>query len=201
MPAMRSDPPVTDRACTKCGKTKPLGDFSPHFRGKYGRQPRCKPCCVAANKARYYSRLEQSRETSRLRAAQYRATHPEKRKAQRDAWRQKNPEKEREAKHAWRRANPDYMRDANLRNVHGITLEQFRDMERLQGGACVICRTKEAGGFGRWLKVDHCHKTGRIRGLLCHNCNTGLGHFKENLSFFEAAIAYLKKHSAPFGGP
>lgn len=61
-----------------------------------------------------------------------------------------------------------------------------------QGGVCAIC-----GGppDGRWKRfhVDHCHKTGRVRGLLCRKCNNGLGNFGDSVETMRKAIAYLRR--------
>jgi len=61
-----------------------------------------------------------------------------------------------------------------------------------QEGACAICKVTAPGGQGTF-HVDHDHKTGAIRGLLCHHCNTALGKFKDSPILLETAIAYLAK--------
>ena len=62
----------------------------------------------------------------------------------------------------------------------------------LNDNMCAICRTP----FSREVKprIDHCHKTGKIRKLLCHHCNLGLGFFKDRIDYLEQAIDYLKEH-------
>lgn len=83
----------------------------------------------------------------------------------------------------------------NRRYLYGITPEQFAEMLAAQGNACAICRTTEPGGKGGW-HVDHCHDGGQIRALLCHHCNLGLGHFKDDINRMLAAIAYLEAHAS-----
>ena len=63
-----------------------------------------------------------------------------------------------------------------------------------QGGVCAICKTDDPKGTG-WHK-DHNHLTGEIRGALCHHCNVGLGHFKDNPGLLHAAAAYLMPDAA-----
>lgn len=75
---------------------------------------------------------------------------------------------------------------------YGLNLETYDKLLISQSNGCAICKKQEAGGRGSW-HVDHCHLTGAIRGLLCHSCNTSLGHFKDSIEILESAIAYLKK--------
>ena len=79
---------------------------------------------------------------------------------------------------------------AAVRCRNGITKEKYLQMVTEQQGVCKIC-----GGpptYGRhYLSVDHSHTSGKIRGLLCQNCNLGLGHFKEDPEIFVKAIDYL----------
>ena len=85
-------------------------------------------------------------------------------------------------------------RRRNLKRNYGITVEQFDEMYERQGGCCAICGTTEPGGRGRF-HVDHCHDSGKNRGLLCHHCNTALGLFKDNPELLQAAIEYLEVHN------
>ena len=73
---------------------------------------------------------------------------------------------------------------------YGITEEFFSNMLQSQNNACAICNRDFIGGTD--IKIDHDHKTGQVRGLLCHNCNTGLGHFKDNIKIFQSTIKYLE---------
>src|SRR5262245_47961912 len=69
------------------------------------------------------------------------------------------------------------IRDYRLRKQFGITAEEYDIALELQDGCCAICRNKVADGRGHRLHVDHDHETGRVRGILCGNCNLGLGKF------------------------
>ena len=82
------------------------------------------------------------------------------------------------------------MRNRNLISKFGITLDQYNEIFLKQQGKCAICETDKPKGRGS-LHVDHDHKTGKIRGLLCHNCNVGLGNFKESIDIFKKAAIYL----------
>lgn len=71
-----------------------------------------------------------------------------------------------------------------------MTAEQWDAMFEGQGRACRICRASEPGGRGVW-HTDHCHTTRKVRGILCHYCNVGLGNFKDDPALLGAAIGYL----------
>lgn len=89
--------------------------------------------------------------------------------------------------------------NAHLRRTYGITYDAYLEMLAKQGGVCKICgkamaRTRKTGVLRLPLFVDHNHKTGRVRGLLCSPCNTGVGMFQESEELMNKAIAYLKEN-------
>lgn len=90
------------------------------------------------------------------------------------------------------RNNPKKRRIRDLKFRFGITIEEYDALKRLQRNRCAICRRKST----RTLCVDHCHKTGIVRELLCDKCNTGLGQFDDRPSFLARAKAYLEKHKS-----
>lgn len=79
-----------------------------------------------------------------------------------------------------------------MKRLYGVTYEEYLNLISKQKGKCAICR--EILNQDRFTHIDHCHKTDAVRGLLCHNCNQGLGHFKDNLQILSKAIRYLKKN-------
>lgn len=98
---------------------------------------------------------------------------------------------------AWKAAHPESERATNrkryLRVTYGITPEQYDDLLEAQRGRCACCGTDEPGGRRRnTFHVDHDHKTGRVRGLLCHSCNIGIGALGDTLEGVERAAAYLR---------
>lgn len=74
--------------------------------------------------------------------------------------------------------------------THGVTQEMFDAMLASQDSRCAICRRKQP--HGRALHIDHCHETGRVRGLLCEQCNMGLGHFQDDVAALRRAAEYLE---------
>jgi hypothetical protein len=79
-------------------------------------------------------------------------------------------------------------RTYHLKRRYGITAEEFAVMLAEQGGVCAICASAPAE------HVDHCHDTGRVRQLLCFNCNGGLGQFKDAPLVLRAAAGYVERH-------
>ena len=88
-------------------------------------------------------------------------------------------------------------KESDLTRKFGISLSKYSEMLAQQGNKCAICGQPEThmrGGKVKALAVDHNHTTGAVRGLLCSDCNTGLGKFKDSRSVLKAAIAYLDSH-------
>ena len=88
-------------------------------------------------------------------------------------------------------------RDQNLRKRYGIGVEQYKELLNKQEGNCAICGKHSSSVFtkgkeGFELCVDHCHKTGKARGLLCENCNTGLGKLQDSREILWKALNYLE---------
>lgn len=79
---------------------------------------------------------------------------------------------------------------ARVNRKYGVTQEMYLSMIAKQGGGCAICGASESTG-GRRLAIDHCHITGKVRGVLCEKCNFGLGHFADDPNLLKNAIAYL----------
>lgn len=82
-------------------------------------------------------------------------------------------------------------RDAKYRGRFGITLAEYNDLLEIQDGKCALCG--EVCATGNNLAVDHCHKTGKIRGLLCMKCNQALERV-EIAGWAKKAVAYVNHH-------
>jgi hypothetical protein len=81
----------------------------------------------------------------------------------------------------------------------GISYEEYHAMLERQDNKCSICNKEETEtnvvyNHTKYLAIDHCHETGKIRGLLCSKCNKGIGMFKEDISILKSAISYLEKY-------
>lgn len=99
-----------------------------------------------------------------------------------------------------RTKKPHYILKARkylLERKFGLTLEQYEVKLKQQENKCAICGKEEADIDPRTskpkaLSIDHCHATGKLRGLLCNSCNLAIGQFKDNLTILRAAVAYLE---------
>jgi hypothetical protein len=112
---------------------------------------------------------------------------------------QKNKEHRRQLKRDWVARNREKVqrlkRDNNLQRYYGISLETYSLLLAAQGGCCAICgSTHSKRPKMPNLVVDHDHKTGRVRGLLCAPCNSALGMFEDSESVLDSAIHYLRRH-------
>ena len=102
----------------------------------------------------------------------------------------KNPAKEKQKLNEYYKANKHRSRGYSLKALYGLSQEEYAAMLIAQNGTCKICKTHE-NHLKRKLFVDHCHETGKVRGLLCQYCNTMLGNAKDNVLVLQSAINYL----------
>lgn len=166
------------RTCYSCKETKPIAAFVKKKGKPLGRGYQCSTCNLQYIK-------------------EWRKKNPEKYYAQALRWRKKNPEKYRtlgrDAARRYRAKNPHF----SVMGNHGITPEAYVALVAGQGGRCAICQTNNPQGRGKKLCVDHCHETGKIRGALCHACNSGLGFFErfQRNGLLPAVATYLNRTS------
>lgn len=84
------------------------------------------------------------------------------------------------------------VRKTHYKRSYGITIDEYNEMFEKQCGRCAICGGKHLGIKN--MAIDHCHKTNRVRGLLCPKCNLGLGFFRDNIDILKLAQHYLNKY-------
>lgn len=92
-----------------------------------------------------------------------------------------------------RTENPEKFRNWTLMRKYGITVEEYDRIYELQGGRCAICGTHQSE-LKKSLAVDHNHNTGEVRGLLCDNCNKGIGCLQDSTEVLDSASAYLRRY-------
>ena len=158
--------PTLLKKCVVCKLDKPPEDFGAtgytKKDGTKGKRNDCKKCC---NKRRsdYFNDLEKRSQINKRRRSTY-AEDSTQRRGQ----------------------NRKY----SLKNLYGLTEQQVDGQLKEVNFCCEICGTHESESY-RGLKVDHCHATKVNRGMLCQNCNNGLGHFKDNIDNLLRAAEYL----------
>lgn len=144
------------------------------------------------NAARRKQRKTETAEEREARLAKHRARHKK--------WRDRNADRLKAYRDADRAKNMDRIRKTtraySIKYSYGISLEDYERLRALQGDRCAICNTDKAARIHTdhsW-RVDHCHETGEVRGLLCHNCNIAMGLLKENTTTLQQMINYLNHH-------
>ena len=149
-----------------------------------------------------------NRDSRREYLKEYYKNNPDKFKLDADQKKEKNRRRreryanDKEHREAAKKVSRDYGRNnprgkkAQRLKQYGITIEQFDGMYERCGGKCEICGFADDGNRQFFPFVDHCHTTGEVRGLLCSNCNFGIGKFSDDIERMRAAIDYLQKARA-----
>lgn len=167
---------IVTKECRTCKNQQPLDQYPPDGRKFDGLSSQCRECRNAYLREHNRGRLQQDPKFREQRSRYWQ----EFRASQGDEWA--------------RRRN----REQKLRLYYGLTVEQYDAMLKAQGGRCAICGGTQGDADVRkaFLSVDHCHVTGRVRGLLCESCNFGLGKFRDDPELLATAIDYLRRTSA-----
>ena len=173
-----ASPQAPSKTCVKCGVVKPVTAFYAQAGMRDGYRNDCKECMAQYRKARYRSDPEVSKQRVR-------------------EWRERNPERYRESQRRYRELHEERRRArdraGHLSRMYGLTPDDYEFLVAVQGGVCAICGATESKG----LHVDHEHRTGLVRGLLCGRCNKGIGLFEENPARLDAAKGYLARRQLP----
>lgn len=93
----------------------------------------------------------------------------------------------------WYQNNKERVKERKLIKKYDLTLSEYKNLLAQQNNKCAICSVDLETLSLKSIHVDHCHDTERVRGILCHKCNIGLGHFTDDPNLLEKAILYLRK--------
>jgi hypothetical protein len=159
------------KKCTKCGVEKPLSEFQKRADRPIGFTSACKVCI----------KLSQN---------------PEKRRLSWNKWREANPEKRKASKAAWDKANPEKRKLHSYKarvKKYNLSIEEYENMLKQQNQCCAIC--VEPLDKAEKTHIDHNHHTNKVRGILCHGCNTSLGGFRDSIKILKSAQKYLEKYA------
>jgi hypothetical protein len=87
--------------------------------------------------------------------------------------------------------------ERNLKRQYGVDWDTYNLLLENQKGVCAICQRPDSGSMcSQRLFVDHCHDSGKVRGLLCHHCNSALGLFQDSPQLLQSAINYVRQHAS-----
>lgn len=179
--------------CIKCNTTKSIEDFTKYTKAKDGRYHCCKIC-------RYGHEPHKKENVKEKKCCDC----GEIKKVSNYAWRTKEHlhktsrckdcENKLRSLRGYSEKHKECKRRDSYKEKYGITISDYNRMFKEQNGVCKICSTPPNSEKYKLkhLHVDHCHTTGKVRGLLCSHCNKGLGLFKDNVEVLKQAINYLK---------
>lgn len=174
------------KTCSKCKVEKSGEDFSHDGRRSDGLQSHCKACKATAKREDYAK--DPKRYADAVRKS-YRKHHERALEYHR-RYREKNSEVIRKRKKEYAAKHPMRLRAAHLRYKYALTLDDYARMLEEQNRKCAICHHHSPKE--KRLAVDHCHDTGKVRGLLCDRCNRALGLLRECPDVLRAGAEYLK---------
>ncbi len=181
---------VTSKECSGCHQVKPVDQFSKHIETKDGYKSKCKDCCNAKDRDRR-TRIAADRASGILPIPIEKFCPKCQRTLPADNFNPNNDNSN--GLSSWckfcnneRAKDRSYdQRRKNLLNNFGLTIEQYDQMLSDQNGVCACCKRPEIHinpktKMVQPLSVDHDHRTGKVRALLCHSCNTAYGQLKED---------------------
>ena len=176
------------KCCTLCGVEKSISQF--HRKGEGRRTARCAECLSVTQKTNY---RKQHPQRERMR---YEIDGPEGQKwcPYCEQWKMLDDfAKSRQLAHGRACYCRSCDADKHLQRTFGMTRIEYRQLLASQDGRCAICGATEPGGrFNKSFHVDHNHRTGGVRGLLCARCNTSLGKFEDSPELLRKAANYLE---------
>ena len=195
------------KICTKCNLSKDDSEF----RSRYDKRKdltysssSCKSCEREYSKSRYQNNSKY-KQSNKITSKKFREDNPDyhknyeytltqeqtvKYKEKAKEYYQKNKDKIKSYQRQYNKT--DSCKNSKLKNKYSITLQQYNQMIYEQNNKCLICSCEFSTiDKSRKPNVDHCHKTNKVRGILCHKCNTGIGLLNENLEVLQKAIEYL----------
>jgi hypothetical protein len=176
LPKHEVDPNIKEKFCPKCQTPKDIQNFDKNRNVKDGLDRWCKKCSTNYK-------------------AEWRQKNPGKYKVYAHKHWVKNKDKKNAVHTKWVKEHQEHLKEYGLQRKFGISLDDYNKISENQGGVCAICSSAHSKTKRSGLHLDHNHETGTVRGLLCFHCNTGLGHFKDNIEFLKSAILYIVKSS------
>ena len=172
------------KRCTKCGKEKPTSDFYRHATLRDGLHTSCKECMCRRMRLVRARRRKQA-----VNVATRKCSQCKQQKAASCFNKNGNAPDGLDSPCRACRTMKGYNKD-----LYGMSEDEYFSLIEIQSNLCAICG-RPPGPKEKVLCIDHDHDSGHVRGLLCHQCNWGLGHFRDNTNTLGRAIGYLQKHA------
>jgi hypothetical protein len=166
---------IITKKCSVCGCEKSFNYYTTQKGGKFGLRAECNDCLNTKRRVKYATDPKYA-EVKRKAAREWSKRNPDKKHERRNRFYHNHPEREKE-----------YSRRKLLKNKYGLTVEEYDKMLIAQGGKCICGRNHK-----NRLHVDHNHKNGEIRGLLCYRCNYALGLLGDDPQNLEKLANYLR---------
>lgn len=163
---------MVNKQCFKCKFIKEVSEFDKASKNTSGFTSWCKLCKRENRLERLKVEGEIEKERNLANESYHRNKHTKKKTI------------------SWIMKDPQRYKNNNLKNRFGIDIDKYNKLLEAQDYKCKICGIHK-DDEGKSLVVDHCHITGKIRGIICRKCNLGLGNFRDNLQFLENAKKYL----------
>ena len=163
------------RICNSCKTWKPFNCYAKSKGGVMGLSAVCRKCENEKARERYVRNDILSR-----------------RKEQKSVYDKERRERLR-AEGKLKKPDPETQREQRMKREYGITIKDYENMIEAQNNQCAICFAPGEAERNGKLVIDHCHTSGKVRGLLCNKCNLLLGHANDTIERLERAILYLSK--------
>lgn len=176
------------KTCTQCGIKRDDSEFYLKRKGDFERRSSCRFCVIRYSEN--YQKTDRGKEAAKKyrNSIKYKKTELKYRKS------------EKNKKRMFVYNHSDAGKNSLFKSKFGITLDDYKRMQKEQKGLCAICGNPETIPNPHdknkvcLLVVDHDHNTGKVRQLLCRRCNSAISYFTENIKYLANAISYLEKH-------
>jgi len=182
---------ITNKKCIKCGKVKSISEFRKDVSKKDGKHSYCNCCNKNAQREWYHKNMLRARKN----ANNFYHKNSKKIKARRKIARVRDKDKISQKRKIHYSLNKNLYKERSWKNagIKDMSIKRYSELLKIQKNRCAICKIHQKK-LKRKLNVDHNHKNGKSRGLLCDSCNRALGYFKDSTPNLEIAINYLIKH-------
>lgn len=180
--------------CSKCLNEKPVSEFRKDSHNSTGYHPHCNSCANKNQRKFYNENIEHARAYANRRYLNNSKLISEQRKARRENKKLGIPTKKGGPQRKIDLSNEKFIaaKEKNWKDkgIKDFTFSDYLRMQEEQGFVCYLCKNPPSDK--RNLCVDHNHKTGRVRALLCNNCNNGIGKLRDSIELLQKAVEYLK---------